>query len=72
MDATEVKPTSHLLTIPAAARLLGISDDLLYRAVKSGQIPTVQVGTRRFVARTTVDLMLAGWQPDVNGAAKKS
>ena len=43
-------PTDRLtVTIPEAARLLGVSRESAYKAARAGQIPTVAFGRRRLV-----------------------
>lgn len=37
------------LRIPEAAELLGVSDDVAYRAAASGELPTLRLGRRLFV-----------------------
>ena len=55
--------------IPAAARLLGISRSAGYRAVASGQIPTIRIGRRLLVPIARLHQLL-GWPlavaPDID------
>jgi excisionase family DNA binding protein len=48
------------LTIPEAARLLGISRNAAYQAARSGQIPTLRIGRLLLVPKVAFDAMLAG------------
>lgn len=47
------------LSIKKAARLLGLSQASVYRAVRTGQIPSVRLGTRIVIPRAALDRMLA-------------
>lgn len=51
------------MTIPEAARLLGISRSAAYRAVARGEIPTIRIGRRLLVPTAKLYTML-GWLPD--------
>jgi excisionase family DNA binding protein len=51
------------MSIPAAAALLGISRSAGYRAVASGQIPTIRIGRRLLVPTAKLHRLL-GWPPD--------
>lgn len=46
------------LTIPEAAKMLGISRASAYQAAARGEIPTVRFGRRILVARAALDEML--------------
>jgi excisionase family DNA binding protein len=48
------------MTIPEAARLLGISRSAAYRAVARGEIPTIRIGRRLLVPTARLYAML-GW-----------
>ncbi len=50
------------LSIPQAAKILGVGRDLAYRAARRGELPTVRVG-RRLLVRTDQLLELLGTQP---------
>jgi len=56
-----------LLTIPTATRILGLSINTVRAAVASGEIPTVPIGDRRYVSRSTL-LDLLGLPDLVPGA----
>lgn len=51
------------LTIPEAARLLGISLSKAYEAARLGQIPTIRLGTRVLVSRRRLENMVDGQAP---------
>jgi excisionase family DNA binding protein len=51
------------MTIPEAARLLGISRSAAYRAVARGEIPTIRIGRRLLVPTAKLYAML-GWLPE--------
>ena len=53
-------PEPATMSIPAAAELLGISRSAGYRAVASGQIPTIRIG-RRLLVPTARLYRLLGW-----------
>ena len=54
------------MTIPEAAELLGVSRSAGYRAVASGEIPTIRIG-RRLLVPTAKLYHLLGWLPDPAG-----
>jgi excisionase family DNA binding protein len=47
-----VATNDELLTLPSAARELGISHVTLYRLVKAGRIPSTRVGAYHLIRRT--------------------
>jgi excisionase family DNA binding protein len=51
------------ITVPEAARALGICRNKGYEAAKSGQIPTIKIGKRLLVPKAALDRMLAGDGP---------
>ena len=46
------------LTVPAAARLLGIGRSLAYQAVRSGEIPSIRLGQRVMVPKAALQRLL--------------
>ena len=48
------------ITVPEAAKRLGVSRNHAYEAAKSGQIPTIKIGKRLLVPIVAFDRMLAG------------
>ena len=51
------------LKIDEAAKILGISRNTAYDAVKSGQVPTVKIGRRLLVPRAALERMLETASP---------
>ena len=47
------------LTVPEAARLIGISRMTAYSAVREGTIPSIRIGRRVLVPRAALDRLLA-------------
>ena len=48
------------LTVDEAARVLRISRNSAYQAVKNGEIPSIRIGNRIIVPRQPFDRMLEG------------
>ena len=48
------------LTVPEAARKLGISRNAAYEAAQRGEIPSIRVGKRLLVPRAALERMLQG------------
>ena len=48
------------LTVPEAARLLGVSRGLAYEAARLGTLPTIRLGRRLLVPRPALDRLLSG------------
>ena len=59
MDQVDPPRTPLFLTVSAAARLLSVSPERLQRALKANQIPSIVVGSRRLVARRTIEKLAA-------------
>jgi excisionase family DNA binding protein len=51
-DGVEMRPHRQvwLVTLPEAARLLGVSRSKLYELVAAGELPTVRIGRSRRIA----------------------
>lgn len=47
------------MTVPEAAKVLGISKNSAYLAAERGEIPTIRVGRRVLVPRAALDQLLA-------------
>lgn len=47
-----------VLSIRDAAKVLGVSDDLVYELVARGEIPCLRLGRRRLIPRRAVELMI--------------
>jgi excisionase family DNA binding protein len=56
-----------VVSVAEAAKLLGVSDDLVYELVERGELPCLRFGRRRLVPRRALDLVieaaLAGFDP---------
>lgn len=59
------------LTVEEAAEVIGLSRSLAYKAVRSGQIPSIRFGKRLLVPRIALQRMIegAGKPEKVSGAA---
>ena len=54
----QVEPKT--LTVPEAAKLLGISRGSAYEAAKTGELPVVRIGKRLLVPIKALERMLEG------------
>jgi excisionase family DNA binding protein len=50
-------------SVEEAAKILGISRNTAYDAVRSGQVPTVKIGRRLLVPRAALERMLENAAP---------
>jgi excisionase family DNA binding protein len=50
----------RVLTVPQAARLLGISDRLAYAAANRGELPAIRIGRRLVVPGAALARLLEG------------
>lgn len=48
-------PQSELCSVADTATILGVSAMSIYRKIDAGQIPAVQIGTRKLVPRAWID-----------------
>ena len=48
------------LTVPEAAKLLGIGRNLCYERVKSGELPSLRLGGRVVIPKAALDRLLTG------------
>lgn len=55
-----LKLVRETLTVPEAAKALGIGDTLAWRLVQTGELRTVKLGRRRLVPRSALDELLRG------------
>jgi excisionase family DNA binding protein len=55
--------TELTLTVPEAARLLGLSQSAAYDAVKCGEIPAVRIGRRVLVKRRELLALFPSSEP---------
>ena len=56
-------PERRTLTIPEAAKTLGIGRNQAYEAAKRGEIPTIKVGKRILVPVAALERKLRGVEP---------
>jgi excisionase family DNA binding protein len=57
---TEPTLVKETLTVPEAAKVLGIGDTLAWQLVQTGELRTVKLGRRRLVPRAAVTDLLGG------------
>jgi excisionase family DNA binding protein len=57
---TQTNDERLTLSVPEAARLLGISRQSGYEAATRGEIPTIKIGHRVLVPRAQLEKLLAG------------
>ena len=57
--ATATEPERQTLTIPEAAKVLGIGRASAYSAVRRGELPVIRIGKRVVVPRAALERMLA-------------
>jgi excisionase family DNA binding protein len=43
------------LDIPGAAKLLGLSRGMVYRLIQEGELTSIQIASRRYIARSAID-----------------
>lgn len=56
------EPKPLAVSLPEAARLLGISKSLAYKLATSGEIPTIALGERRkIVPMAAIEKLIAQW-----------
>lgn len=51
------------ISVTEAARLLGISREVAYRAVQEGEIPAIRIGGRILVPRVALERLLTEARP---------
>lgn len=59
---TESEPQAEVVDVPEAAKILGVSRNSGYEAVKRKEIPSIRIGRRLRVPRAALDRLLAGNQ----------
>lgn len=64
MPRNLTEPSKPLaVSLPEAARLLGISKSLAYKLAASGEIPTIGMGERRkIVPMAAIEKLIAQWE----------
>ena len=66
------RKTRQTLTIPEAAKALGIGRNQGYEAARRGELPTIKMGKRLLVPLAALDRMLQGTQLTMPSAEKLS
>jgi excisionase family DNA binding protein len=54
---------SMTVSVPMAARLLGIGRRTAYRAAERGELPVIRIGRRVVVSRAQLLVLIDGQQP---------
>lgn len=57
--STEHTPKAAVYTVEEIAKILRVSRNTAYEAVRRGEIPTVKIGRRLLVPRTAFESLLA-------------
>jgi excisionase family DNA binding protein len=52
------------ITVPEAAKMLGLSRNFAYELVKRGQLPVIRLGKRLLIPRVALEKMLEKGVPD--------
>ena len=60
MDKKVHADDCRTISVPEAARMLGISRNAGYEAVKNGDLPSIKIGRRVVVPKTAFEKLLAG------------
>ena len=69
-SAAVTEPAPDLITVPEAARRVGMHADTLYRLARSGAFtPAIQIGSRWRVSVPRLERYLHGDAGDLGGAA---
>jgi len=55
MDMSDPQPMALFLSLPRAARQMGIGVERLKRAIRDGQVPAVEIGHRKLVPRRALE-----------------
>jgi excisionase family DNA binding protein len=53
-------PERRTMTVPEAAKVLGIARSTAFRAARSGEIPTIKIGKRMLVPVAALERVLSG------------
>ncbi len=56
-----------LVSVPEAARLLGVGRTFGWTLVRNGEMPTVRLGKRVLVPRAALERLVARYDPDRTG-----
>lgn len=63
MNKTSPSSDKALLTIPEAAKVLGIARTSAYEAVRRGELPALHVGKRVYVPRVQLEALVGETEP---------
>jgi excisionase family DNA binding protein len=63
MNKTSPSSDKALLTIPEAAKVLGIARTSAYEAVRRGELPALHVGKRVYVPRAQLEAWVGETEP---------
>jgi excisionase family DNA binding protein len=55
MNEVDFSRLPLFLSVRTAANILGCSPERLLRALKAGQLPSIEIGRRRLIARATLE-----------------
>jgi len=58
--AKKIEPPAIAVSVPRAARVIGISPSNAWARVKSGELPSFRVGRRRLVRVSDLEAFAAG------------
>ena len=67
---TNKGPERLVYSVAEAGKLLGLSRGLMYKAIRTGQIPSLRVGCRILIPRVALDRLLEG--NEINNIRHKS
>ena len=59
VTAAQRRTERALVSVPTAAALLGLNTQTVRNAIRRGEVPSVQINGREWVARAVVDRILA-------------
>ena len=58
-----------IVSVPEAAELLGVSDDLVYELTERGDLPCIRLGRRKVIPRRAIESLveqaITGFDSDV-------
>jgi excisionase family DNA binding protein len=64
MNEVDFSQLPLFLSVRTASNILGCSPERLLRALKAGQLPSIEIGRRRLVARATLERAAAAIKED--------
>lgn len=57
-DRGTIKALPTMLSVAQAAKVLGVSDDLVYELTARGELPSLRLGRRRVIPRRAIELVI--------------